>query len=436
MGQPLQGVRVIELAPGVAASYTGKLFADFGADVIRVEQPDRDRVRTHGPFPPGLQGDLEQGALHLHLNTNKRSIVVDLGDRLDQDLLAALFRSCDLVVDGLAPGTLAAAGLGSERLKSLAPAAVVLALSAFGQDGPYASMLADDIVLYAMGGPMHATGLENREPLKLAGNQIQYQVGNVAAVAALAALTVARRTGEGIRIDLSSFEAQVGTIDRRTSYLLYHSFTGRNGQRTAAVPQRQVPVGLFPVADGYVQILTIPSWVPRMLAVLKDDELTARYASPAWPTDPDLPDALDGALYPWLLAHTRDEAMAEAQAARWPVTALNSPLDLLGNEHFRARGFWVETDHHLVGRFVQPGSPFRIADGWRLRRPAPLLGQHNDEIRAELAARDQPPVTTALAAPASPETTKVGLPLEGIRVIDFTVVWVSLRNPVSGRSRG
>ena len=103
---------------------------------------------------------------------------------------------------------------------------VVLALSAFGQSGPYASMVAEDVVFYAMGGPMHATGLEDREPLKLAGNQIQYQAGNVAAVAAMAALTSARKTGRGIRIDLSNFEAQVGTIDRRASYLPYHSFTG------------------------------------------------------------------------------------------------------------------------------------------------------------------------------------------------------------------
>ena len=426
MTQPLQGLRVVEFAPGVSASYTGKLFADFGADVVRVEQLANDRVRTHGPFPAGLEADPEQGALHLHLNTNKRSLLVDLAEQADRSLAAELFATADLIIDGLKPGALAAAGLGPDRIRELAPACVVLAISPFGQDGPYAAMAAEDIVLYAMGGPMHATGLENREPLKLAGNQIQYQVGNVAAVAALGALTAAARSGQGIRIDLSSFEAQVGTIDRRTSYLLYHSFTGRIGQRAPSTPQRQVPLGLFPVADGYVQILTIPTWVPRMLKVLADDDLAARYASPGWPSDPELADALDGVLYPWLLSRTRDEAMAEAQAARWPLTALNSPGDLVHNEHFQQRGFWVESEHELAGRLVQPGAPFRMANGWRLRRPAPWLGQHNEEIRAELdAAR---PTRASAAARTAAATNSAGprsggLPLAGIRVIDFTVVW-------------
>jgi crotonobetainyl-CoA:carnitine CoA-transferase CaiB-like acyl-CoA transferase len=412
----------LELATGVSGGYVGKLLAAYGADVVKVEPPGGDPVRRHGPFPDGAEDDLVQGALHLHLGVGKRSAVADLTSPEGRALLCDLVPTVDVVLESFPPGWLAGQGLGAERLEELRPGLVVVSITPFGQDGPYAELPADDIVLYAIGGPMHATGSPEREPVKLAGNQIQYQCGNVAAVATLGALTVAERTGRGVQVDVSNLETQVGSIDRRTTYLLYHGFTGRIATRPGGGTQSATPAGMFPSSDGYVQILTIPSWVPRMVEALGDDDLAKRYTEPGWMTDPDLPDAVDAVLYPWLAERTKAEASRDGQAHRWPVTPLTAPVELLDDPHFAARGFWVEPDeaHPVAGRFRQPGQPFRLSglgDGARLRRPAPLLGQHQQEVRVEAQAigrqarRESGPASTAK------------LPLEGVRVLDLTVVW-------------
>ncbi len=435
--QPLAGVRVVELATGVAGGYAGKLLADFGADVVKVEPPGGDPVRAQGPFPDDVVTDdaldtgyLEQGALHLHLGTNKRSAVADLRTEAGRALVRDLVGGADILLESSTPGTLEALGLGYEDLRRIRPGIVVTSVTPFGQDGPYATMAGEEIVHYAMGGPMHATGIAAREPLKLAGSLIQYQCGGLAAVATVAALAVAEADGEGVHIDVSNLETQVGTIDRRTSYLLYHSFTGRTVARAeAGTAHSSVPAGMFPTTDGYVQIISIPAWVPRMLEALGDDHLAARFAEPGWMSDPDLPDEVNAALFPWLFARTKAEAARDGQAVRWAVTPLNTPLDVLHDEHFAARGFWVDVDHPVTGGHRQPGAPFRMDDGWALRRPAPLLGQHQAEIEADAAAAAAATAATAEHPPAPavaahrPGSQGRRLPLDGIRVLDLTVVW-------------
>lgn len=403
MSQPLSGVRVIEVGGGIPVGYAGRLFALYGADVIRVEPPSGDPARLVGPFPSPDE-DPEQGSLHLHLGVNKRSIVVPLDTAEGRTQLAELGRWADVVLDASPPGSLAVD----------LDAAVVVRVTPFGLDGPYAGFKGGDLLAYALGGPMQSTGIEDREPIGLGGHQTAYQCGNVAALAALAALALVGQDGPAVTVDVSNLETQVGSIDRRTSYLLYHQWTGRVGEREPSNRRLSVPAGIYPTADGYVQILTIPSWVPRMLEVLDDPDLAAAYAKPGWPTDPELHDLKDAALYPWLLERTRFEAAAEGQAHRWPVTPLNAPVDLVEDPHFAARGFWAEVDHPVAGLLRQPGRPFRVgAAADPPLRPAPTLGQHNADL-AELAAAPRPPRSPRQAP---------DLPLRGIRVLDMTVVW-------------
>jgi len=151
--QPLSDVRVLELAAGIAGSYAAKLFADYGADVIKVEPPDGDRVRLAGPFPDDTV-DPEQGALHLHLDTNTRSVVADLSDPDGQALVQRLVPAVDVVIDAHRPGALDGWGLGFSALRDLQPTVAMVQSSPFGQDGPYAGYLGEEIVYYAMGGPM------------------------------------------------------------------------------------------------------------------------------------------------------------------------------------------------------------------------------------------------------------------------------------------
>ena len=213
---PLEGVRVVETASGVAGPYAAKLLGDLGATVTKVEPPDGDWTRRHGPFPHG-QADPGRSALFIHLNGAKVVVTagLDRGSTLDGEHgdLDALEAGADVVVVD--------AGADAHRLRTEYPGLVVACFTPFGLTGPYAGYRADDITLYALGGPMIQTGVREREPLKLAGNQIQYQWGAVGAVATLSAVLRAEATGEGGLLDIAGLGSQVGSIDRLTNKLLW-----------------------------------------------------------------------------------------------------------------------------------------------------------------------------------------------------------------------
>lgn len=417
--RPLQGVRVLELATGVSGPYAGKLFADLGADVVKVEPPGGDRSRAEGPFPDDVV-DPEGSSLFLHLNTNKRSVVCDRHDAAGSGLVARLATWADIVLEGDGDDTLAAYGVGPEELAGR-PDLVRVSVTPFGLLGPYAGWKGAEIVAYAMGGPMNATGMAEREPLKLAGNVVSVQCGNVAAVAALAALTVAQRSGRGVAVDVANFETQAGSIDRRSGLLMWRTFTGRNATRQGGHRAGLIPAGVYPTLDGYVQVLMAPNWLLKLAAMLGDDELLHQLSLPDWPDDPELPELLDTALHVWTLSRTKAEAMAEAQAAGLGITALHSPEDTLADRHLRARAYWQTVDHPVAGRFEVPGPPVRMAEGWALDRPAPVLDADGPALRAAPPPARVPTTGSPGTAPADPGPPE--LPLAGVRVLDLTLVW-------------
>ncbi|MDH3680735.1 MAG: CoA transferase [Acidimicrobiia bacterium] len=407
MTQPLAGMRVIELAEGIAGPYAGKLLADYGADVVKVEPAGGDRSRRLGPFPESGP-DPEHGALFLHLNTNKRSIVADA----DDDLVASLIEGADVVIQSEPRPDPTA-------LRARHPRLVVVSVTSFGVTGPYAGYVGEEIVHVAFGGPLSASGNPQREPVKMGAAIGQYQCGTIGALAALAALASAERNGVGVHVDLANVETQVASIDRRMTYLLYGAYRTENVERVGGYAVAPFPGGCRPSADGHVQVSTLMNWIPRMLAVLKDPEMSALYDDPMWLFNEDLPDLADAQLLGWTLTRGRQDAMEEAQAEGWPVTAVNRPIDLLRDKHFEERGFFVPVDRAASGSVRQPGMPIRMDDGWRLRRPAPSLDEHGDEIRVEVEVR----LGTAPAATAPTPGGERKLPLDGIRVLDLTVVW-------------
>ena len=222
--QPLADIRVVDLTHGIAGPYCTKLLADFGADVIKIERPDTgDFSRAAGPFVQDTP-DLEKSGLFLYLNTNKRSIVLDLKTSQGVEAVKELVRTADVLVENFRPGVMAELGLDYEVLSNLNPNLVMTSISNFGQTGPYRDYLASELTLFAMGGRMHATGLPDRYPLKLGGNHVQYQAGNVAAMATLFAWYADRYRGMGgQQVDISIFETQVGSINMRLrNLLIYH----------------------------------------------------------------------------------------------------------------------------------------------------------------------------------------------------------------------
>ncbi|MGE3356878.1 MAG: CaiB/BaiF CoA transferase family protein [Acidimicrobiia bacterium] len=420
---PLHGVRVVELTSGVAGAYAGRLLAVLGADVIKVEPPTGDVVRRWGPFPGADPAEVvpEQGALHLHLDAGKRSVVADPEVPADRELVLQLAARADVVLESWTPAQRRRSGLDADALRAVNQRVVVTSITPFGVDGPYAGWRGGDLVAYAMGGPMHATGVAEREPVKLAGHLVAHQHGAIAAAASIGALLLAEQSGRGAHVDVANFETQAGSIDRRMVFLQQYFYNGRVMGREPAGATGLLPIGIYPAADGWVQVGTPPPYAPRLLATLQDPDLAATLADPGWPGDPDVPGLVEAALYGWLAERTTTEVMAAAQPNHWPVTAVRTPGEVLADEHLAARRFFHTVTHPAAGTLRQPGPPLRMA-GIAALRPAPLLGEHDAAVRAELQAASAPDEPAARASAPAPAGAPA-LPLSGVRVLDLTAVW-------------
>ena len=265
MTGPLEGARVLDLTQGVAGPYATKCFSDYGADVIKIERPDGgDPARRLGPFPND-EPDGEASGMFLHLNTGKRSVALDLRTRSGRELLLALAAQADLVVESFRPGTLERLGIGPDALAEASPAAALVRVSGFGQDGPYRDYEADDMLLYAAGGVMQVTGDPEREPLKLGLYAPLFLAGSVAAGMAMGAMRSSMRDGRGERVDVSIHEIMTASMDRGAPNIVAYQYSGSLMiQRTKNVVYSGLPTGVYPCADGYVQVATQPAWFPRM----------------------------------------------------------------------------------------------------------------------------------------------------------------------------
>jgi crotonobetainyl-CoA:carnitine CoA-transferase CaiB-like acyl-CoA transferase len=379
----LADLRLLDLTHYIAGPYCTKLLADYGAEVIKIERPDGgDPARRYGPFPHD-EPHPEKSALFLHLNTNKRGITLNLKTSAGKELFIELVRRVDVVVENFSPRVMPRLGLGYDTLERLNPRLVMTSISNFGQSGPYRDYKAQDILIYAMGGPMHQTGVAEREPMKMAGNLMQYQGGIMAATATLVGVWGAQLRGIGQHIDVSLFETQAGSVDRRSTFLTAYAYAGETFHRQASGSQGMLPRGIYPCQDGYVCIHVTNEWWPRLAQMLgRPDLLTdPKFATAAARMRVEHQGEFDAIFYPWLLARTKQEIMEQAQAVRVLATAVNTPEDVLRDRHFQARGFFVEVDHPSAGRVAQPGPPFRMGETpWCIRRCAPHLGQHNEEV--------------------------------------------------------
>lgn len=395
----LAGLKVLDFTHYVAGPYCTKLLADYGADVIKVERPsDGDGSRSMGPYP-GDAPHQEKSAQFLHLNTNKRGIAVDLKQSEAGGIVERLAAWADVVVESFRPGVADRLGVGYERLSRINPALVYTSISNFGQNGPYRDYRGSEIVFYGMGGEMHSTGLADRDPLKLGGNVGLYQAGAVAAVATMGAVLAGsfyvdddEDVATGQHIDVSILETQLGSVDRRQSALLAYQYTGELSHRPASGGSGGYPNAVYPCSDGYLQINGSRMYFPRAVAMLGNPpELeTERWKDPSSQGDAEMQEEFEaGHFLPWILERTRAEAWQAAQGNRVLSGPINTMADLDVDPSFNARGVFAEGDHPAAGRIRYPGRPF-IMNGspWRLRRTAPLLGEHTAEVLGEIGYTD------------------------------------------------
>lgn len=383
MEQALEGVRVLDLTQYIAGPFCTKLMADYGADVIKVENPNGgDPSRHLGPF---FEDDPhhEKSGLFLHLNTNKRSVTLNLAVSSGQAILKELVKGADILVENHRPGVLANWNLSYETLAGINPKLVMTSISNFGQTGPYRDYKASELVLYGMGGEMHSIGMEGREPLKEGGNVAQYEAGAVAASTSMAALWAADLEGQGQQLDISIMETQLGGVDRRHAVLLAYAYSGRISTQRTGWLTGALASGTLPCKDGYIEIAGGAHLFPRIIKMLGEPDFLKdpKWLRPDAGSDPAMVEEFEAFFLNWLLERTKKEVWQEGQKARVLCGPLYDVKDLLDDTYFNGRDFWTDLEHSATGQIKYPGPPIRMYETpQQTRRTSPKLGQHIEEV--------------------------------------------------------
>ncbi len=378
--QALSDIRVLDLSDNIAGAYCARLFADYGAGVIKVEPPFHgDPSRGAGPFPNDLPHP-EKSGLFIHLNGNKRGVTLDISTNAGARILRDLVGHTDLIIDTFKPGRLDSLGLGYQQLSALNPALVQTSITPFGQTGPYSGYKATDFGVFAASGRMYPHGEGDQEPLPYAPDVAWHQVGATAAVASMGAVFAARLQDVGEHVDVSAMEALLGNVDNR---VLFYAYTGEK------IPRRPWPTGAaqgaYPCLDGYVVFgVGYNVYFQRLCDAMDRPDI---YQDPRWSTSQaraENAEELEVILIEWLMRHTRREIFQLCQAQRVMCSPIFSFQELLEDPQLVARGFFVESAHPVAGPLLDTGPPFQLTETpWRNHRPAPVLGQHNREVFCE-----------------------------------------------------
>ena len=399
-------LRVLELGTGVASAYAAKLMGDAGADVVKVESPGGDPARERGPFPDG-RPDPERSGMFLALNLNKRGITLDVASERGE--LDRLLAWADVLVHDLRASAAAAAGLDAAALRTGHPHLVTLAITPFGQTGPYAEYEAEELTVANAGGWAYVCPATSTDPslppLKVFGDQCALMSAIAGATAALAAAREARRSGVGEYIDLSE-QAYVASV--LEGGLPMYEYVG---QVTARHHKRMlIPWRIFDAEDG-----------PVFLVCVEQDQwerLVEFMGHPDWADLPTFAGQAERAenddmvhlfVQEFVGTWRAHEFYHQGQAHRICIAPVMSLRDLAENEHLRARGFFVEVgEGDARMEYLAPAA--LTTSGRASMRPAPRLGEHNGAFEA----------TPRAVRPAGGEPR---LPLAGIRVLDLTWAW-------------
>jgi crotonobetainyl-CoA:carnitine CoA-transferase CaiB-like acyl-CoA transferase len=387
---PLHGIRVLDLGRHLAGPTCAQYLGDLGADVIKIENPERgEDGRAAGPPFFDANGPAEHGesAFFLSANRNKRSLALDLKRPEGQELFRRLANTADVVIENFRPGVMEALNIGYEAVSAQNPRIIYCAISGYGPDGPFASRPGLDNIIQGFAGLMTVTGFEGGEPTRVGIPIADLLTGLLGAFGILAALQARERTGRGQRVETSLLESMVGTMGFQAVRVL-------NG---AGVPPPagnfhpiNAPYGAFRTRDGW---LTIGATGPKRWTAFCN-----LIGAPEWLTDPRF--ATNGDRYSrrYELAELISEKLQARTSAEWepllndagipcgPIHRLDEALD---HPQVRHREMVVEREHPTMGSVRLLGLPVKLSDTpAAIHRTPPLMGQHTDDILRDLGLTD------------------------------------------------
>lgn len=380
----VRALTVIEWSDFVSGPYCGKLLADVGAEVVKVEEPGRgDSARSYGPFPDDVPHPDASG-LYGYLNTNKLGVTLDVRSATGSSIFKQLINEADVLIENHAPREVRELGLDYPTLSMLNPQLVMTSVTPFGQTGPYRDYKACDLTTFHMSGLafLNPSGgvddIEQESPLRGKALQADFLGGLSAAVGTMSAVIARHRSGLGSHVDVSQQEALASMIRRDLGAVTYEGLEKvrvKGAQPSTETLLARCRDGYFFVVcntdrfwSNWVEVMGNPDWASSELF----RDRAARREN--W-------DAAKVLIGEWAQEQRVADVVREAQAKRVPCMPVNTVRESVRSEPLAARHYFAEIESKRMGRVRFPGPPYKLSrTPWHVRRPAPCLGEHNQQV--------------------------------------------------------
>ncbi len=375
---------------GELGAYAGKLFADLGAEVIRIEPLDGDPTRQRRPFFQDTAGR-ENSLRYQYLNTSKKAIALDLTDPAARQIFQKLIGTVDLFIESYPPGYLDQLGLGYENLSQVNPKLVHTAITPYGQSGPYKDYPYSDLTSLAMGGMLYLAAVEAEKPARVPDNQSFFQADLYAAYASIVALYHTDVSGEGQFIDVSIQESVVTALENA---IQTYDLEGRIRRAAGSV---EAGYGPYACQDGYVYVMAAMGrnaylWDPLVSWMVEKNipeaEILAdeRWKDPEYRKTVEAKTTFKRIFETFSRKYSKEELYEESQKRKVVIYPVNSAKDVLENPQLVHRSFFKHMYVDSLGSSIcYPGAPYALERMvWELRTPAPVFGQDTEGILRDL----------------------------------------------------
>ncbi len=378
----LEGIVVLDLTRFYAGPYCTTLLGDYGAEIIKIEPLGGEPMRDNPPWVENGKGgpnERNRSGYFLGLNRNKYGMTLNLKSPKGLKIFNDLVKKADIVVENYTPGVMKKLGIDYPKLRDLNPRIILVSISGFGQNGPYASKMAFDVVAQAMSGFISLTGHPNCPPTKAGTSLGDVNAGVHGAFAAMLALWNRQRTGQGQHIDLSMQEAMISILENA---IVRYTIGGEVMGPIGSANPNDAPMQAYQCKDGYIIICTV------------GDEHWHRFCralgKPEWIEDPGYANKK----LRWAKRHILQEQIEKITAdmtvnevekmmenGRVATSRILNIKEVAEDPHLKERGYFVEVDHSIIGKARVPGMPFKMSETpGSIDRPSPLVGEHNEAI--------------------------------------------------------
>ncbi|MBP6125211.1 MAG: CoA transferase [Leptotrichiaceae bacterium] len=375
----LQGVTILDMTRVLAGPFSGMMFADMGADVIKIETPKKgDDSRSFGPFKNG------ESAYFMNLNRNKRGITINLKNPEGVKVFLELVAKADILLENFRPGTMEKLGIGYEKLKEINPKLVYGCVSGFGHYGPYSKRAGYDIIGQAMGGLMSTTGWPDGDPTRSGTAIADVLAGIFMSVGVLSAYTRVLKTGEGQKIDVALVDSVVAGLEIINQiYLVDGVIPGRNGNRYESI----YPYDSFQTMDKTIIIGAGNDKLFKILcSIMKQENLLEdeRFLNNPLRIKNHAP--LKEIIEKWLSDKKGDEIVNMLLEAGVPSCPIYNIGEVVNDDHIaNVREMFIDMEHPIAGKLKITGNPIKLSvDKYSKPLPSPALGEHNEEVLKEM----------------------------------------------------